>query len=107
MVEITINVDNLVKLTKKEFVLQYLFQKAEGRRDQGEASRGELYEGWVQTCVKTGEKPGTASSFRKGIYLLMTLGVIEISRQEPEPGIPFPRNFYILTTEYYNYMRQR
>jgi hypothetical protein len=107
MVAITIDVDKLVKLTKKEYVLQHLYQKAAGARARGEASRGELYDGWVQACIQTGEKPGTGSSFRKSVYLLMSQGVIEVSRQEPEPGVPFPRNFYILTAEYYNYMRSR
>jgi hypothetical protein len=106
MVEISINIDRLDRFTKKSYVLQHLYQKGAGRRLQGEAGVGELYDGWVKACVQISKTPGKRHSFQREMWSLREQGVVEISRQVPGEG-PAPANYYVLTEEYFNFMRNK
>jgi hypothetical protein len=104
--EIVINTDRLDRFTKKGYVLQHLYQKGNGNRLEGEAGVGELYEGWVKVCVKISKAPGKRRSFQREMWSLRDKGVVEISRQVEGEG-PAPANYYVLTEEYFNFMRNK
>ena len=84
--------------------MQYLFQKTKGSRKHGETPTAELYHGWVQSCVQMGRSPGKLVSFQHEMWVLRGQGIVEISRTEPGEKT-IPKNFYILTKEYFEYMR--
>jgi len=105
MPDITINIDKWKKLTKKDFVLQYLFKKAKGNRRAGEAPASEIYHGWVQACLQLARSPGKLDSFQHEMWVLKDNGVVDVSRKEP-CGRKIMRNHYILTTEYFDYLNR-
>jgi hypothetical protein len=103
--EVKIRVDELRKFTKKDFVMQYLFRKSEGNRSRGEAATSELFKGWVAVCEEMGKKPGKSRSFQHEMWTMKEQGIVEVKRQESSTA-PAPKNFYILTVEYFEYMRK-
>ena len=106
MPTITINVGKYTKLTKKEFVMQYLFQKGNGNRLVGEATTGEMFTGWVEACAKLLMKPGKVDTLRYEIWKMQKEGVLEVSGTEEGGKAPTPANLYILTEEYHQAMRK-
>jgi hypothetical protein len=101
MPTITIDVDKWKKLSKKEFAMQYLFQKANGVRERGEATASEIYIGWAEACLKLGTKSGKVDSFRYEMWKLHHDAIVEVSGTETGGRAPTPGNIYILTHEYF------
>ena len=105
MPKITIDVDKFTKITKKDFVMQYLFQKSQGVRRRGEATSGEMHRGWAEACSKLDIHPGKTKAFATALWVMGNEGIVEVSRTEP--GVArIPKNYYILTEEYFMFMRQ-
>ena len=105
MPKITIDVDKFTKITKKDIVMQYLFPKSGGARRKSEVTTQEMYRGWTEACLKLGTHPGKAKDFGRVLWVMGTEGIVEISRTEP-CGKKIDRNYYILTEEYFAFMRQ-
>jgi len=104
MPKITIDVEKYERLTKKSFVMKYLFQKGNGNRRTGEASTSELFAGWSEAAAQLGKKIGKVKSFQYEMWTLKDQGIVEVSRTEPGEKT-IPRNYYILTEEYFRFMR--
>jgi hypothetical protein len=104
MKTIEIKVGKHEKITKKKFVMRYLFQKANGRRVAGESDSAEIFGGWLQACEIVNRAPGNAKSLSSAMWAMMEEGIIEVSRTESSSA-PLPKNFYILTEEYFEFMR--
>jgi len=105
MPKIVIDVDKFTKITKKDFVMQYLFQKSKGVRRKEEVPAKEMYLGWSEACLKLGMHPGKAKDFTRVLWVMGNEGIVEVSRSEP-CGKKIDRNYYILTEEYFAFMRQ-
>jgi hypothetical protein len=104
MTTIEIKIGKHEKITKKKFVMRYLFQKANGRRTVGEADVAEMFGGWLQACEKVNRAPGNAKSLSAAMWAMVGEGIVEVSRTESSSA-PLPKNFYILTEEYFEFMR--
>jgi hypothetical protein len=103
MAEVTIKIDTYTRVTIKWFVMNYLFNKSNGLRRRGEEYTFELYRAWTQLCAKTSKKCGTEGTFRTAVKKMRDEGMLELSREE-EGMHNFPRRYFILTEEYYEYM---
>lgn len=101
---INIQIDEFTRVTIKWFVMRYLFEKAKGRRTAGEEYTQELYRGWLQVCVPLKKKGGTITSFGTAMRRMREAGIIELAREETSGETTFPRRYYILTSEYFDYM---
>lgn len=68
-------------IKKRDFTLEYL----EERGLEG-AYVKEIYDGWVDFCIRFGKKPGTYKDFRNVIWALKNDGIIEKFKEESVPN---------------------
>jgi len=80
---ITIEVDGSRKanINKVDFILQYLLDAGENG-----AYVKELYDAWVQLCLKLDKKPGSYKDFRTVVWKLRSEGTIEKFKTESVPN---------------------
>lgn len=104
MVQIVIDVKKYEKMTKRKFIMQYLFRKAVGNRTAGESDVSEIYSVWVELCLQIGETPGKSRGMTEELSRMRGAGIVEVTRTGKSSG-PIPKNFYILTEEYFEFMK--
>lgn len=89
---ITIEVDGKHNPTtsKGDFTLQYLEGRQqeylEGKSTEEGAYVKEIYDAWVDLCIRIGKKPGSYKNFRTAIWNLKNEGPIEFYREEEVYG---------------------
>ena len=101
---VKIDVDPITGITVKKFVIRYLFAKSEGSRKKGEEYTAELYRSWESLCAQINKRCITKKSFETAIWHFKEEGIIEKNREE-QTKMTFPRVYYVLTPEYFEYAR--
>lgn len=106
MAKITIEVKKYEKLTKRKFLMRYLFQKSlnEGGRMGGESDVSEMYSGWVEACSQIVKPPGKSKKLTEELWRMTNEGIVQVTRTAESSGV-LPKNFYVLTEEYFEFMK--